>query len=53
MSHPDVNRKSCSAINSYMMEVEIFEFVHDIHTCYLEIFKEQEIEEKKISIFHC
>ena len=36
-----------------MMEVEIFEFVHDIHTCYLEIFKEQEIEEKKISIFHC
>jgi hypothetical protein len=29
-----------------MPEVEIFEFVHDIHVCYLENFKEQEFEEK-------
>ena len=31
-----------------MPEVEIFEFMHEIHICYLEKFKEQEFEEKKI-----
>jgi hypothetical protein len=31
-----------------MPEVEIFEFVHDIHVCYLKKFKEQEFEEKKL-----
>jgi len=34
-----------------MPEVEIFEFVHDIHTCYLENFKEQEFEEKKFLFY--
>jgi hypothetical protein len=29
-----------------MPEVEIFEFMNDIHICYLENFKEQEFEEK-------
>jgi hypothetical protein len=37
-----------------MPEVEIFEFVHDIHICYLEKFKEQEFEEKTFfNIFNC
>ena len=31
-----------------MPEVEIFEFMHEIHICYLEKIKEQEFEEKKI-----
>ena len=31
-----------------MPEVEIFEFVHEIHICYLEKFKEQEFEGEKI-----
>ena len=40
----------CS-INPYMPEVEIFEFVHDIHICYLENFKEQEFETKKFLLY--
>jgi len=35
------------SINLFMPEVEIFEFLHEIHICYLEKFKEQEFEEKK------
>ena len=38
-------------LNSYMREVEIFEFVHDIQICYLENFKEQEFEEKKFLFY--
>jgi len=38
-------------INPHMPEVEIFEFVHDIHTRYLENFKEQEFEEKKFLLY--
>jgi len=34
-----------------MPEVEIFEFVHYIHICYLEKFKEQEFEEKKFLLY--
>jgi hypothetical protein len=40
-------------LNPYMPEVEIFEFVHHIHICYLQNFKEQEFEEKNFIIFHC
>jgi len=35
------------AINQFMPEFEIFQFVHDIHICYIEKFKEQEFEETK------
>jgi len=38
-------------INPYIPEVEIFEFVHDIHMCYLENFKEQAFEEKKFLLY--
>jgi len=34
-----------------MPEVEIFEFVHEINVCYLEKFKEQEFEEKKMLLY--
>jgi len=40
-------------INTHMTEIEIFEFVHDIHICYLENFKEKEFEEIFFIIFHC
>ena len=38
-------------INPFIPEVEIFEFGHEIHICYLEKFKEQEFEEKKLLYF--
>jgi len=40
-------------MNPYMPEVEIFKFVHDIHVCYIENFKEQEFEEIFFIIFQC
>lgn len=30
----------------FMSEVEIVEFVHKIHVCHLQVFKEQEFEEQ-------
>jgi len=46
------NTRNTHHLNPFMPEVEIFEFVHKIHIYYLEKFKEQEFEEKKI-LFHC
>jgi len=43
--------QSQNIINPHMPEVEIFEFVHDIHVCYIENFKEQEFEEKKLLLY--
>jgi hypothetical protein len=41
--------QSQNIINPYMPQVEIFEFVHDIHTCYLENFKEQNLKRKNFN----
>jgi hypothetical protein len=37
--------------NPFMLEVAIFNFLHEIRVCYLEKFKKQEFEEKKILLY--
>ena len=32
-------------LNPFMPKVEIFEFMHEIHICYVEKYKKQEFEE--------